>query len=145
MRMSDLKLFEMVFRNHCNDEELEAFKYTFAKKGKNLSSLLKIDSCLNLNRSPPGALTYPINYYRANFGTRVQSGRPPADVPHAPGLYLLGENDAYISKETGPLMQKEYNNLSFKIVPGVDHFLQQHNPTLVNRVMREFLEGTGGQ
>lgn len=124
MRMSDLKLFEMVFRKHCNDEELEAFKYTFAKKG---------------------ALTYPINYYRANFGTRVQSSRPPADVPHAPGLYLLGEHDAYISKETGPLMQKEYNNLSFKIVPGVDHFLQQHNPTLVNRVMREFLEGTGGQ
>uniref|UniRef100_A0A8D8G3S9 Epoxide hydrolase 1 n=2 Tax=Culex pipiens TaxID=7175 RepID=A0A8D8G3S9_CULPI len=124
MRMSDLKLFEMVFRKHCNDEELEAFKYTFAKKG---------------------ALTYPINYYRANFGTRVQSSRPPADVPHAPGLYLLGEHDAYISKETGPLMQKEYNNLSFKIVPGVDHFLQQHNPTLVNQVMREFLEGGGGQ
>lgn len=120
MRMSDLKLFEMVFRKHCSDEELEAFKYTFAKKD---------------------ALTFPINYYRANFGTRVQTSRPPTDIPHAPGLYLLGEKDAYISKETGPLMQKEFSNLSFKIVPGVDHFLQQDNPTLVNRTMREFLEG----
>lgn len=70
MRMSDLKLFEMVFRKHCNDEELEAFKYTFAKKGKNLSKFLKIESCLNLNPSPyrrphlphqllPGKLWHP--------------------------------------------------------------------------------------
>ncbi|XP_055597676.1 epoxide hydrolase 1-like [Uranotaenia lowii] len=119
-RMNDLANFDRMFKHHCNLDEIEAFKYTFGKKG---------------------ALTPPINYYRANMGSGRKLVDPKSiDTPHAPGLYLLGENDHFISKETGPLLMKEFNNLQFKIVPGVDHFLQQHNPSLINKEMRTFLE-----
>uniref|UniRef100_A0A182JK48 AB hydrolase-1 domain-containing protein n=1 Tax=Anopheles atroparvus TaxID=41427 RepID=A0A182JK48_ANOAO len=118
VRMMDLRIFKMLFREHGGEEAIEAYKYTFSK---------------------PNALTYPINYYRDNFRFFSNALRPPKPKTFAPGLYLLGEKDLYISKETGPLMQREFDNLEFKIVPGVDHFLQQHNPELVNRYMREFL------
>ncbi|XP_055628634.1 epoxide hydrolase 3-like [Toxorhynchites rutilus septentrionalis] len=119
VRMNDIAMFDKVFRHHCNAEEVEAYKYTFAKKG---------------------ALTPPINYYRANRAPRSSSVCPPADVSSVPGLYLLGELDMYISKETGSMMQKQFEKLEFRIVPGADHFLQQHKPVLVNQLMREFLE-----
>jgi pimeloyl-ACP methyl ester carboxylesterase len=57
----------------------------------------------------------------------------------APGLYLLGEKDLYISKDSGPELQKLFKNLEFKIVPKADHFCQQDEPEEVNRLMREFL------
>ncbi|XP_058066517.1 epoxide hydrolase 4-like [Anopheles bellator] len=117
LRLMDLRIFKIVFREHGGDEVIEAYKYTFSK---------------------PNALTYPINYYRQNLRF-FAGGPPPKPKTFAPGLYLLGEKDAYVSKETGPLLQRDFENLDFKIVPGVDHFLQQHNPELVNRYMREFL------
>ncbi|XP_055535709.1 epoxide hydrolase 1-like [Wyeomyia smithii] len=119
IRMNDLQMFDVVFKKHNTPEEVEAYKYTFGRKG---------------------ALTEPINYYRANIGSPVKSVRPPTDVPHVPGLYLIGEKDKFISQKSGPLLEKEFNNLQYKMVPGVDHFLQQDNPTLVNSIMREFLE-----
>ncbi|XP_058463732.1 epoxide hydrolase 1-like isoform X2 [Malaya genurostris] len=119
IRMDDLRMFDAVFRKHINAEEVEAFKYTFAKKD---------------------ALTGPVNYYRANNSRSMKSVRVLDEIQHAPGLYLLGEKDMYISEESGPLMQEQFHNLEFRIVLGVDHFLQQHNPVLVNRLMREFLE-----
>lgn len=121
IRMNDFRMFDKVFGKHCSPEEVEAFKYTFAKKG---------------------ALTEPINYYRANLRASSEpvSAVIPKDVPHAPGLFLLGEKDIYISKETGPLMEQKFNNLEFMVAKGVDHFLQQDDPALVNRLMREFLE-----
>ncbi|KXJ82329.1 epoxide hydrolase 1 [Aedes albopictus] len=119
VRMNDLKMFDVSFGKCCTPEEVEAYKYTFAKKG---------------------ALTPPINYYRANFTASAKRNvRPPKDIPHVPGLYLLGENDLFISKATGPLLQKQFNNLEFKIVQGAGHFVQQDKPDLVNQIMREFL------
>lgn len=119
IRMNDLKMFEVSLGKYCTPEEVEAFKYTFSHKG---------------------ALTPPINYYRANFtDSSMRAPKPPKDIPHVPGLYLLGEKDLYISKATGPLLQERFNNLEFKIVQGAGHFVQQDKPDLVNEIMREFL------
>ncbi|XP_049296791.1 epoxide hydrolase 3-like [Anopheles funestus] len=118
VRMMDFHIFKVLFSQHGGPEVIEAFKYTFSK---------------------PNAMTYPINYYRENFRFFTRKLAPPRPKTFARGLYLLGENDLYISKETGPLMQQEFDNLEFRIVPGVDHFLQQHKPEVVNQYMREFL------
>uniref|UniRef100_A0A182YBN1 Apyrase n=1 Tax=Anopheles stephensi TaxID=30069 RepID=A0A182YBN1_ANOST len=118
VRMMDFHIFKVIFKEHGGPEVVEAFKYTFSK---------------------PNGMTYPINYYRENFRFFTRKLTPPKPSTYAPGLYLLGENDLYISKETGPLMQQEFENLEFRIVPGVDHFLQQHKPDVVNQYMREFL------
>lgn len=121
-RMFDLKQLKSIcnnkYSNAFNEEDLEAFKYTFGK---------------------PGALTPPLNYYRANANPfmKKQIFKKPTDF--APGLYLLGEKDIFISKNSGPESQKLFKNLEFKIVKGVHHFIQQEDPVLVNNLMREFL------
>ncbi|XP_053670298.1 epoxide hydrolase 3-like [Anopheles nili] len=118
LRLMDFHIFKVVFRDHGGPEVVEAYKYVFSK---------------------PNGLTYPVNYYRENFRFFANVLRPPKPKTFARGLYLIGEHDLYISKETGPLMQQEFQNLEYKVVPEADHFLQQHKPELVNRYMREFL------
>lgn len=100
------------------EEEVEPYKYTFSKKG---------------------ALTGPINYYRAN--AKFIFPDPPLERPthFVPGLYMLGENDHFISQSTGKVLQTYYDNLEFKIVAGANHFSQQHKPEETNRIIREFL------
>lgn len=58
----------------------------------------------------------------------------------APGLYLLGENDLYISKATGPILQKQFENLQFEVVKDANHFLQQDAPEKTNALLRKFLK-----
>jgi len=88
------------------ENDLEAYKYTFSR---------------------PGALTGPINYYRANLSSlRVPKISKPKR--YVPGLYILGENDLYISKETGPILEKEFENLKYEVIEGANHFVQQDAP-----------------
>lgn len=77
------------------EEDLEAFKYVFSGKK---------------------ALKYPIDYYRANI--LISDVTPPTIDPCVPGLYLLGEKDPFICKESGTLLQKHYKDLQFTVVEG---------------------------
>jgi len=100
------------------ETDLEAYKYTFSR---------------------PGALTGPINYYRANLSVfKLPKVSRPKTC--APGLYILGENDIYISKDTGPILQKEFENLQYEVVKGANHFVQQDAPDKTNALLRKFLK-----
>ena len=116
MGFYDLKVFDTMKVG--NKEDLECFKYNFSK---------------------PNALTAPINYYRA-----IKILYPDAALSRpkkcAPGLFLLGEYDKYISREIGKLAIKEIDNLDFKLILGANHFAQQHKPDQTNLMIREFLE-----
>lgn len=106
------------FNDTFTEEDLEAYKYTFSK---------------------PGGLTGPINYYRSNLGFwNVE--KTPEVKKFAPGLYLLGENDTYISKDTLQVSKKLYKGLQFDVVAGANHFLQQDAPKATNQAIRKFLE-----
>lgn len=100
-------------------EDTEVYKYVFSK---------------------PGALTYPINYYRA--AAKFLFPDPPLPRPSSfvPGLFMIGEGDKYISKASGKMSKKYYDNLEFKIIDGANHFAQQHRPEETNRLIREFIE-----
>jgi pimeloyl-ACP methyl ester carboxylesterase len=115
IRSYDLKSFDVMKLG--SPEDIECYKYTF---------------------SQPGALTPPVNYYRA---IRVLNPDPPLKKPAkcAPGLFLLGEYDKYIARKTGPLAQAELDNLDFKLIMSANHFAQQHKPDETNRMIREFL------
>jgi pimeloyl-ACP methyl ester carboxylesterase len=117
-RIFDLKLLEVLGEGSkiFTEEDLEAYKYTFGK---------------------PGALTGPINYYRNLTSPRSKPTRP---KKFAPGLYLIGEHDHYISQSTGPAAQKIYENLEYKMIPGAHHFAQQEVPDQVNKLIYEFLK-----
>lgn len=116
-RLNDLQIFKVM--KHKNDADLEAYKYVFSQEG---------------------ALTGPINYYRA--AAKFLYPDPPLKRPtsFAPGLYALGEGDKYISRDSGKMAQKFYDNLEFKIIEGGNHFAQQHVPDATNRLIREFIE-----
>lgn len=100
-------------------EETEAYKYTFSQEG---------------------ALTGPINYYRAAANFLFPDPPVPRPTSFVPGLFMLGEGDKYISRDAGQLAQQQYEKLDFKIIKGANHFSQQHAPEETNRLIREFIE-----
>lgn len=116
-RLYDLKVFTVM--KHSSDEDLEAYKYTFSKEG---------------------AFTGPINYYRA--ATKFLFPDPPLKRPSSfvPGLFMLGEGDKYISRDSGKMAKKIFDNLEFKLIKGGNHFAQQQAPEETNRLIREFIE-----
>ena len=113
--LNDMDRFKVM---DVDKEELEVYKYTFGQKG---------------------AFTGPMNYYRANMKFLNPTAPIKRPLKFSRGLFLLGEKDYYISKEVGPLLQKYFVNLDFKVVEGANHFAQQHKPEETNRLIREFL------
>lgn len=106
------------FSKNFTEEDLEAYKYTFSK---------------------PGALTGPINYYRRNLELSELPPSPKINN-YSHGLFILGENDLYISKSSGSHLQRQFENLRFEIVADANHFVQQDAPEKTNALMREFLK-----
>jgi hypothetical protein len=101
LRLFDLKAFDEIKAGAMTDEDIEVYKYTFSKKGRFIG---------------------PLNYYRAN--TKFLNPDPPTKRPEtfAKGLYMLGEHEKYISKKTGKVIQKYYDNLEFKVIKGKQLF-----------------------
>lgn len=116
--LQDYKMFELMKTKSSTEEEIEAYKYTFSRKN---------------------ALRGPINYYRAN--TKFLTPTPAVKRPttFAKGLFMLGEKELYISKRSGEMAKKYYENLEFKFIKDANHFAQQDNPQETNKLMREFL------
>jgi epoxide hydrolase 4 len=114
--LSDFKIFDVMKVG--NKDEVECYKYTFSR---------------------PGALTPPIDYYRA---IRVLFPDKPLPKPDrcAPGLFMLGEYDKYIARVVGKYAKEDFDNLEFKLIPTANHFAQQHKPDKTNQMIREFLD-----
>lgn len=100
-------------------DDLEAYKYTFSKKN---------------------ALTYAINYYRANINIFAPDTYVKRPDKFAPGLLLLGEHDVYVHRKMETLMMKHYDNMQFQFIKNANHFAQQHQPEETNRIIHEFLK-----
>lgn len=119
--LDDLRLLKMIGvggqGGRIDAEDLEAYKYTFGQ---------------------PGALTTPINWYRANLRFFNVFKRTKVDK-YAPGLFLLGEKDAFIAQTCGAEQVKESGNLRFESIVGANHFLQQDAPKETNAAIRKFL------
>ena len=115
MGLKDLAILKVL---KVDKDVLEVYKYTFGQKG---------------------ALTASINYYRANM--KFLNPDPSLERPlkFSRGLFLLGEKDYYISKDAASMMQKNFENLDFKVIEGANHFAQQNKPEETNRLIREFL------
>lgn len=119
-RMHDLKIMKAIgsfkFNEYFSEEDLEAYKYTFSKSG---------------------AFTGPINYYR-NISRQKKEMKSSHEF--APGLFLLGDGDKYIGRDSLPEAQLMYKNLKTGLIPNANHFAQQDNPVETNKLIREFLK-----
>jgi len=111
---------------HFTEDDIEAFKYTF---------------------SQPGAITPPINYYRAALRRRIANPKSQksqlkkeSKEERPPGLYIFGAKDIALDIKGVPLHKELFENLDTIIVPEGNHFVQQDEPKAVNDAMRSFLQ-----
>ncbi|XP_050672329.1 epoxide hydrolase 3-like [Leptidea sinapis] len=97
-------------------EDLECFKYWLRKQG---------------------ALTPPINYYRANFG--YSSELKPQDQQPVPFLFAHGSNEKYLNAKIRENIKTLYQHVEIAIIEDSGHFTQQEDPEKVNKLIRDFL------
>lgn len=85
-----------------------------------------------------GALTGPINYYRAAFGNIAKVSKTKINVPT---LVIWGDPDTALDTELAHLAGEYVTNLTVKVIENSDHFVQVDRPKECNTVIREFLQG----
>jgi pimeloyl-ACP methyl ester carboxylesterase len=95
------------------------------------------------NAMRPGGLTAMINWYRALFrGRTVRQFRsrklPVIDVPT---LFLWGDADTALNIRTTRGTEKYVSDLTFRVFPGVSHWIQQEAPEAVNAMLEAWLTG----
>jgi pimeloyl-ACP methyl ester carboxylesterase len=94
----------------------------------------------------PGAATAALNYYRNWFQPRVLRT---FDVLEVPTLMIWGDRDVALGKELARGTERYVRRLTLHHVPDSGHWVQQEQPGLVNRYIRDFLAelrgGSSGQ
>jgi pimeloyl-ACP methyl ester carboxylesterase len=101
-----------------------------------------------------GGLTAMINWYRALFRggglRRFRSpqkprgpGAPGSEIPiiNIPTLFLWGDADTALSFRTTRGTEQYVSNLTFRVFPGVSHWIQQEAPEAVNAMLEAWLSG----
>jgi pimeloyl-ACP methyl ester carboxylesterase len=95
------------------------------------------------NAARPGGLRAMINWYRAAVRSgglgRSRSGSVPTIA--MPTLFLWGDADAALSIRTTRGTEKYVSDLTFRIFPGVSHWIQQEAPEAVNAMLEAWLAG----
>ena len=125
------------------------------RQGRVTSELIRKTSCnrarfpdadleiYRANAARPGGLTAMINWYRALFrggDIRRFFGH---DIPviNIPTLFLWGDADVALSLRTTRGTEKYVSNLTFRVLPGVSHWIQQEAPAAVNAMLEAWLTG----
>jgi pimeloyl-ACP methyl ester carboxylesterase len=95
------------------------------------------------NAARPGGLTAMLNWYRAAFRggeIRRYSGR---NVPiiRVPTLFLWGDADVALSLRTTRGTEQYVSDLTFRVLSGVSHWIQQEAPEAVNAMLEAWLNG----
>jgi pimeloyl-ACP methyl ester carboxylesterase len=95
------------------------------------------------NAARPGGLTAMINWYRAAIrGNALQRfRRMQIPVINIPTLFLWGDADIALSLRTTRGTEKYVSNLTFRVFPGVSHWIQQEAPEAVNAMLEAWLTG----
>lgn len=91
--------------------------------------------------SAPGALTGMIHYYRAlirggGLARQRALGYP---VIEAPTLFLWGEQDIALTRETTHGTEAWVSDLTLRYLPTASHWVQQDEPEIVNEMLEAWL------
>jgi pimeloyl-ACP methyl ester carboxylesterase len=95
------------------------------------------------NASRPGGLTAMLNWYRAGLrrgGMQLLKRKAYPEI-NTPALLLWGDADVALSVRTTVGTEKYVRNLTFRLLPGVSHWIQQEAPEAVNGMITAWLEG----
>jgi len=95
------------------------------------------------NAARPGGLRAMINWYRAalRYGALARSRREAIPVIKMPTLFLWGDADVALSIRTTRGTEQYVSDLTFRVFPGVSHWIQQEAPEEVNAMLEAWLTG----
>ncbi|MFI5105629.1 MAG: alpha/beta fold hydrolase [Terriglobales bacterium] len=95
------------------------------------------------NAARTGGLTAMINWYRALFRSGAMRRFFGHDIPvvHLPTLFLWGDADVALSLRTTRGTEQYVSDLTFRVLPGVSHWIQQEAPEAVNAMLEAWLAG----
>ncbi len=99
-------------------DDVEAYKYVFSQKG---------------------ALTAPLNYYRANSLRSFEDGDAEGKIA-VPTLIIWGDKDIYFDVAVADSHVSIVDDLTVQHLEDCSHWVQNDDPVEVNGHMREFLE-----
>jgi pimeloyl-ACP methyl ester carboxylesterase len=93
------------------------------------------------NAARPGGLTAMLNWYRALLrgGGLARAGAFPKI--ETPTLFLWGDGDVALDISTTRGTEEYVSDLTFRILPGVSHWIQQEAPEAVNTMLEAWLTG----
>jgi pimeloyl-ACP methyl ester carboxylesterase len=125
------------------------------RRGRATSGIIRGSSCnparfpdealevYRANAARPGGLTAMINWYRAMLrgGGLRRFGAGKIPIIQIPTLFLWGDADSALSFSTTEGTEKYVANLTFRIFPGVSHWIQQEAPEAVNEMIEAWLTG----
>jgi len=115
--------------NAFTEQDIEAWKYTFQQ---------------------PGAMTGPINFYRAII-PRLPSAPPapaeqnvgskglPRGIVQPPTLIVWGTNDIALETEMSHSSLQYCQKGTLRLIEGASHWVQQDRPEMCNQFIRDFL------
>jgi epoxide hydrolase 4 len=100
------------------------------------------------NALRPGGLTAMLNWYRAFFRRRREpqkeestARRPRFPKIEIPTLFLWGDADVALDFRTTAGTENYVANLTFRVFPGISHWIQQEAPDQVNAMLTSWLAG----
>jgi pimeloyl-ACP methyl ester carboxylesterase len=123
LQLSDYQAIENAFKGMAvnksafSPEDIEAYKNAASRRG---------------------ALTAMLNYYRNAFSN---IGKQNWGILQVPTLMIWGEEDKALGKELTYGTQEYVKDFQIRYIPNCSHWVQQEEPALVNKYMREFLVG----
>lgn len=95
------------------------------------------------NAARPGGIRAMLNWYRAALRGSNQRRFFRRNNPtiHIPTLLLWGDADVALTLRSTRGTEKYVPNLTFRVLPGVSHWLQQEAPEAVNAMLEAWLTG----
>jgi pimeloyl-ACP methyl ester carboxylesterase len=99
------------------------------------------------NALRPGGLTAMLNWYRAFFRRRREprredgERRPRFPKIEIPTLFLWGDADIALDFRATEGTGNYVSNLTFRVFPGISHWIQQEAPEAVNAMLAAWLTG----
>lgn len=132
-----------------NFERLIDFAFgDIIKRG--LLTTVDVDSYISA-WSQPGALTGGLNYYRATYVDALEDYKEAIkksafgeSLPKilVPTLVIWGEKDTALLTGCIEGLEKYVSNITIKRVPDASHWIVREKPTLINKLIREFLDAS---
>ena len=91
----------------------------------------------------PGAASAMVNYYRAlvRGGGAARQRKLGYPVIETPTLFVWGEQDVALTKETTFGTERYVKDLTLRYLPDASHFVQQDAPEEVNAMLEAWLTG----